>query len=161
MKKIILLIVFSFSATLFAQQKSEFWQHVKYGGAFGFTFGSATNITIAPSAIYDFNNGFFLGTGINYQYNRYGNANTTVYGASLISLYDVPKLGVQLSGEYEQLFAKQTIGLQKSNFNFPALYFGITFSSGRVAGGFRYDVLYNKNRSVYASPFSPILRFYF
>ena len=161
MKKIILLFVLCFTTTIFSQQKSEFWKQVRLGGAFGFNIGSATNITIAPSAVYDFNNGFFLGSGVNYQYNKYRSATTTIYGASFITLYNIPKFGVQLSGEYEHLFAKQTVGLQKSNFNFPALYFGITFINGRVSGGLRYDVLHDKNRSIYSSAVSPIVRFYF
>ena len=36
--------------------KSEFWEHVQLGGGLGLGFGGGyTNISIAPSAIYNFN----------------------------------------------------------------------------------------------------------
>ena len=38
---------------------------------------------------------------------------------------------------------------------------GIAYRSGWFAGGLRYDVLYDSNKSVYASALSPIVRFYF
>ncbi len=161
MKKITFLIVILISSAIFSQQKSDFWKHVRFGGGFGLSFGSSTNILIAPSAIYNFNNGFSLGTGLNYQHSEYGNIKTNLYGISLISLYDVPLTGIQLSGEFEQLFASQTNGNQSSNFNYPALHLGASYRNGRVSFGVRYDLLYNKNKSIYASPISPIIRFYF
>ena len=169
MKKSILLLFLSFSLTALSQQtttiskeKSDFWEHVRYGGGFSMSFGSQTTIGISPSAIYDFDNGFSLGTGVNYVYSEIGSVTSNVYGGSIISLYQIPKIGIQLSGEFEQSFAKQTNGLGNSNStSFPALYLGAAYNKGRFAIGFRYDVLYDDNKSVYASPFSPIVRFYF
>jgi hypothetical protein len=38
------------------QQKSDFWDHVQFGGGFGLSTGSGfTDVTVAPSAIYNFN----------------------------------------------------------------------------------------------------------
>ncbi|MCL7753363.1 hypothetical protein [Polaribacter sp. Z022] len=169
MKKYILLLFLSFSLTIVSQQKkisneekSDFWEHVRYGGGFSMSFGSQTTIGIAPSAIYDFDNGFSLGAGVNYIYNEIGSVTTNVYGGSIISLYQIPKIGIQLSGEFEQSFAKQKNSFGNTNStNFPALYLGAAYNKGRFAFGFRYDVLYDENKSVYASAFSPIVRFYF
>ncbi|KGL63765.1 hypothetical protein [Polaribacter sp. Hel1_85] len=161
MKKSILLLLLSFSFTIVSQQKSDFWDNVRYGGGFSMSFGNQTTIGISPSAIYDFDNGFSLGTGLTYIYREVGDFTTNVYGGSLISLYQIPKVGIQLSGEFEQSFAKQTDSFGSVNTSFPALYFGAAYNKGRFAVGFRYDVLYDENKSVYASPFSPIVRFYF
>ena len=163
MKKSVLLLFLSISFTMVSQQKSDFWEHVRYGGGFAMSFGNQTTIGISPSAVYGFDNGFSLGAGLAYTYREIGSVTTNVYGGSLISLYQIPKVGVQLSGEFEQSFAKQKNGANSSTFNsnFPALYFGAAYNKGRFAIGFRYDVLYDENKSVYASPFSPIVRFYF
>tara|TARA_B110000091_G_C13540425_1_gene360192 strand:- start:122 stop:607 length:486 start_codon:yes stop_codon:yes gene_type:complete len=161
MKKIFILLFLSFSLTSLSQQKSDFWNNVRFGGGFSMSFGSQTTIGVSPSAVYDFSNGFFLGSGITYIYSERGASSTNVYGMSLISLYQIPVIGIQLSGEFEQSFAKQTDNFGSVNTNFPALYFGAAYNKGRFTFGLRYDVLYDENKSVYASPFSPIVRFYF
>ena len=161
MKKIFFLLFVSFSLTCLSQQKSDFWKNVRYGGGFSMSFGNQTTIGISPSAIYAFDNGFSLGTGVTYMYSEIGDFTTNVYGVSLISLYQIPVVGIQLSGEFEHSFAKQTDRFGSESTNFPAIYFGAAYNKGRFAFGFRYDVLYDKNKSVYASPFSPIVRFYF
>ena len=161
MKKICLLLFLSLSITAVSQQKSNFWDNVHYGGGLTLAFGNQTTIGISPSAVYDFNNGFSLGTGLTYIYSEIGDFTTNVYGGSIISLYQIPNVGIQLSGEFEQSFAKQTNSFGSSKTNFPALYLGAAYNRGRFAFGFRYDVLYDENKSVYASPFSPIVRFYF
>lgn len=160
MKKTLLFLLLSISFVSFSQ-KADFWENVQFGGGFTASFGNQTTIGISPSAIYNFNNGFALGTGLTYIYSEIGDFTTNVYGASIISLYQIPKVGIQLSGEFEQSFAKQTDSFGSINTNFPALYFGAAYNQGRFAFGFRYDVLYDENKSVYASPFSPIVRFYF
>ena len=164
MKNLVLLLFLSLSLSVFSQQKkSDFWKNVRYGGGFSLGFGTRTTIGISPSAVYDFKSGFSLGAGLNYVYSEVGTLSTSVYGGSIISLYQIPNVGVLLSGEFEQSFAKQKDASNSSSFSssFPALYFGAAYNKGRFAFGFRYDVLYDENKSVYASPFSPIVRFYF
>ena len=161
MKKLFLLLLLSSSLAIVSQQKTDFWDNVRFGGGFTLGFGSQTTIGISPSAVYDFRNGFSLGTGLTYIYSEIGDFTTNVYGGSVISLYQIPNMGVQLSGEFEHSFAKQTDSFGSFSTNFPALYLGAAYNNGRFAFGFRYDVLYDKDKSVYASPFSPIVRFYF
>lgn len=160
MKKILFLTIILFSLNGFTQQKSDFWENVRYGGGFSANFGAQTIISISPSAIYDFKKGFSLGTSLNYLYSEVGTLNTSVYGASIISLYQT-KLGFLLSGEFDYNFARQKNQFNTINTNFPALHLGIAYNQGRFAFGVRYDVLYDENKSVFASPFSPIVRFYF
>ena len=71
------------------------------------------------------------------------------------------KNGIDLSAEFEQLFVNQKLGIYKSNYNYPSLYLGIAYRVGFFAAGMRYDVLYDDYKSIYTSPFSPIVRFYF
>lgn len=160
MKKLLLIVTLSFSLFSFGQN-SDFWNNVRFGGGFSVGFGNQTTIAISPSAIYDFDNGFSLGTSVNYLYSEINDFTTSVYGASLISLYQT-NFGVQFSGEFDYNFAKQSTfrgGSIKTNF--PALHLGIAYNQGRFAVGIRYDVLYDSNKSVFASPISPIVRFYF
>lgn len=160
MKKHVLLLFLSCSFTMISQEKTDFWDNVRFGGGVSMSFGSQTTIGISPSAIYNFDNGFSLGTGLTYVYSKYESTKVNVYGASIISLYQIPNIGIQLSGEFEQSYAKTTFPNGSSNTNFPALYLGAAYNRGRFAFGLRYDVLYD-SRSVYSSAFSPIVRFYF
>ncbi len=161
MKKIVFFLFLSFSFISFSQQRDTFWENIQYGGGFSIGLGNQTTIGISPSAIYNFDNGFALGAGVNYLYSEINDFSTQVYGASLISLYQT-KFGIQLSGEFDYNFAKQK-SRNNTNFNtsFPALHLGIAYNKSRFAFGIRYDVLYDENKSVFASPISPILRFYF
>jgi len=48
---------------------NEFWQNVRFGGGIGLSFGDGFfSGTLAPSAIYEFNNQFALGIGLNGTY---------------------------------------------------------------------------------------------
>ena len=52
-----------------AKQKSEFWQKVRFGGGIGLSTGNRTfSATLAPSAIYQFDDAFALGLGISGSY---------------------------------------------------------------------------------------------
>jgi hypothetical protein len=160
MKKYFLLLFLSTSFTMISQENTDFWDNVQFGGGVSMSFGSQTTIGVSPSAIYNFDNGFALGTGLTYVYSKNQDVKTNVYGASIISLYQIPNIGIQLSGEFEQSFAKQTFNSQSTSTSFPALYLGAAYNTGRFAVGIRYDVLYD-DRSVYSSAISPIIRFYF
>ncbi|MFY7672418.1 hypothetical protein ACOSP6_15160 [Tenacibaculum sp. MEBiC06402] len=141
---------------------SKFWDHVRYGGGVGLTFGNnITNIAVFPSAIYDFNKTFSLGINLGYQYAKRNDVKSNVFSTGILGLIN-PIYEAQLSVEFEQLFVNSTFGDIKENYNYPALYFGAAYQvSNGIAIGLRYDVLYNSRRSIYASAFSPILRIFF
>jgi hypothetical protein len=160
MKKIVFILFLGFSLTSFSQQSLDFWDNVRFGGGFTLGFGSQTTIGISPNAIYDFSNGFSLGVGANYLYSEINDFSTSLYGGSIISLYQT-NIGIQFSSELEYYFAKQSDSFGSATSNFPALHLGAAYNQGRFAFGIRYDVLYDKNKSIFASPFSPIVRFYF
>lgn len=163
MKKTLLFFIVLNSFFMVSQNNisSGFWENVRFGGAVGLSFGSTTHIAIAPSAVYDFNNGFSLGSGLNYTYSKAGSNSRNAYGASIISLYKIPNISTQLSAEYEHLFVNLSAATTTYDYNYPSLYVGASYQLGVIGFGIRYDLLYDKSKSIYASPISPIIRVFF
>lgn len=142
-------------------EKSVFWSKVQFGGGLNLGFGNdVTNLGISPSAIYNFNEKFSAGLGLSYLYvkdKRIDDA-LNIYGGSLITFYK-PLEQMQLSAEFEENILNQS-GFKSRNVE--ALYIGAGYSIGKnVTIGMRYDVLYDEDKSIYGSPFSPIVRIYF
>jgi hypothetical protein len=158
----------SVSSLSFGQNEEDtkqFWEHVRFGGGIGLSFGNGFfSGTLAPSAIYQFNQDFGLGIGLNGTYNSLKNSyNSTILGASIISLYNpIPEL--QLSGELEQLNVSQKYEdsiFQDRNYWVPALFVGLGYRTNNVTFGMRYDFLYDRNKSIYADPWIPFVRVFF
>lgn len=157
---------------LFAQQndqkqKSDFWNHVRFGGGIGLNFGDGFfSGTLAPSAIYQFDPQFALGLGLSASYfKREDLFKSTVLGGSVIGLFN-PIDALQLSTEFEQLhvnrdFDQDFVTNLDDKYWYPALFLGAGYRSGNFAFGIRYDVLYDEDKSIYADPWMPFMRFYF
>lgn len=167
----ICLITFVFSLNSQAQvqtypSSSDFWNNVRFGGGIGLSFGDGFfSGTLAPSAIYEFNNQFALGVGLNGTFNKQKNTyKSTVLGGSLIGLFN-PIPEIQLSAEFEELNVSRNwddrFAIANENYWYPALFVGAGFRSRNVAVGIRYDVLYDKSKSIYADPWAPFVRIYF
>ena len=161
------LLFLAFFNPLMAQQTSnDFWNHLRFGGGVGLSFGDGFfSATLAPSAIYEFNNTVALGFGLNgTMSNSKGFYKSTIFGGGLIGLFNVVS-GLQLSMEFEELNVNRTydmnLGLPNDNYWSPALFMGAGYRSGNVTVGVRYDVLYDKEKSIYADPWAPFVRFYF
>ncbi|MGG7036007.1 MAG: hypothetical protein ACI7YS_12545 [Flavobacterium sp.] len=165
-----LFLVFSYpfygQGDTLPKPKSDFWRHVQYGGGVALNFGSEfTNITLAPSAIYNFNNQFALGTGLQYSYYDQKHLYTSnVYGISFIGLY-TPISFLQLSLELEEVNANNTYqditGVYKDNFWVTGLFTGIGYRSQNVTLGGRFNLLFNKDKDIYGDSFMPFVRVYF
>ncbi len=146
--------------------KSEFWSHVMFGGGVGLSFGDGFfSGTLAPSAIYRFDEKLGVGAGLNMSYSSEKHFyESYILGTSIIGLYNViPQL--QLSAEFEQLYVNrdfddQTIYLDESYW-YPGLYLGAGFNAGNVTMGIRFDVLYDSYKSIYGNAYNPFVRFYF
>jgi len=156
-----------FPSSLFSQQKSDFWQHVHFGGGLGIGFGDGFfSGTLAPSAIYEFNPQFALGVGLNGTYNsRKDYYKATILGASVLGLYS-PIQEIQLSAEFEQLnvsrnWDNEFFLNEDENYWYPALYLGAGYRAQNVTVGLRYDVLYNSDKSIYGTSWMPFVRVYF
>lgn len=163
MKKLTIAIFTFTTAILFSQNadKPKFMDKVQFGGGLGLSFSNNyTTFSIAPSAIYNFNEYVAVGPGLSYLYAKNRELKSNVFGAGLITLFN-PIQNLQLSAEYEHLFVTQKLGVDKTSFDYPALYIGGAYRIGNFSAGLRYDVLYNSDKTIYASAFSPIFRFYF
>jgi hypothetical protein len=160
-----------FSTVALAQQNTfqskpsnNFWNKIQFGGGLGLGFGSGyTDITIAPSAIYNFNEYVSLGLGAQYKYLKQKDSYASnLYGGSFIGLIN-PMPEIQLSVELEKL--RVHVNLIGSNSNSQdywntALFLGAGYRSGNATIGARYNVLNNQN-NVYGSAFMPFVRVYF
>jgi len=169
LKTILILAFFSFNiSTLKAQESQDsFWNNVRFGGGLGLSFGNGFfSGTIAPSAIYEFNNQFAAGVGLNATYAKRQNwFKSTILGASVISLYSHIE-ALQLSAEFEELnvnrdFDENFVANADDNYWYPALFLGAGYRTGNVTIGIRYDVLYDEDKSIFADPWMPFFRFYF
>jgi len=146
-----------------------------FGGNLGLSFwNGGTDIFIAPKAYYHLSPQFITGIGVTYIYSdgeywtneiggsRYFNYHSNSFGGSASVLYrPIPFL--QFSAEYEGL---QTEWRGGENFNDEsyfnnAIYLGASFVSGHFSFGVRYDVLYDENKSVYGSDWTPFIGIYF
>lgn len=160
------LTVSSLAQISATQSSPDFWNHVRFGGGIGLSFGDGFfSGTLAPSAIYEFNPLFALGAGVNATYNTQKNIyKSTVFGGSLIGLFN-PIREIQLSAEFEELNVSRNwdnrLGIANENYWYPGLYLGAAFRSRNVAVGMRYDVLYDREKSIYADPWAPFVRVYF
>jgi len=171
LKSIAILIILFSSSFLFAQQQTnnfkkqnEFWDKVQFGGGVGLGIGSGyTDISLSPSAIYNFNNYVALGLGVQYAYAKQKNDFAShLYGGSIIGLFS-PFEEVQLSAELEQLRVNVDFGPYSSSENYwnTGLFLGAGFRNGNVTVGARYNVLHNKNKSAYSEAFMPFVRVFF
>ncbi len=171
-KSILVVILSLISNQLLAQQQgfrskpsSDFWENVQFGGGIGLGFGSGyTDISLAPSAIYNFNEYVALGLGAQYTYVKQRNYYAShLYGGSLIALFN-PIREIQLSAELEEL--RVNVNLDGSNSNSQdywntGLFFGLGYRNGNVTIGARYNVLQDDTKSAYSEAFMPFVRVYF
>ena len=171
-KSILVVITLLFSGVLFAQnqpitsyEQNDFWENVQFGGGIGLNFGSGyTEISVAPSAIYNFNKYVAFGLGAQYSYLKQKNYYAShLYGGSIIGLFN-PIEEIQLSAELEQL--RVNVNLDGSNSNSQnywntGLFLGAGYRTGNVTLGVRYNILFNENDNVYSDAFMPFVRVYF
>lgn len=172
-KTVFLIVFLTFTSSIYAQEKplpkaktGDFWEHVQIGGGIGASFGNDyTDLTIAPSAIYNFNEHFSFGTGL--QYSRLKQKHyysSDVYGGSLIGLYN-PIEEIQLSLELEEVNVNNQYmdmgGTLKESFWNTGLFVGAGYHEGNVIIGARYNVLFNKDKNVYGDALMPFIRVFF
>lgn len=148
------------------EQPNDFWKNVRFGGGIGLGFGNGFfSGTLAPSAIYQFNPQFSVGVGLSGTYNkRKDRYSTTILGGSVMAFYNViPQ--IQLSAEFEELHVNRKWEMDGANITdhywHPALFLGVGFRTRNITVGIRYNVLYDKNKSVYGQAYGPFVRVYF
>jgi len=160
-----------FTSYLMAQEntynhKSDFWDHVRFGGGIGLSFqNNYFSGTLSPSAIYQFNQQFALGVGLSGTYNsRKDYYKSTILGGSIIGLFN-PIREIQISAELEEnnvnINWDNRTGLTNENYWYTSLFLGAGYRTKHVTVGIRYDVLYDKEKSTYTDPWMPFIRVYF
>ncbi len=166
------VFLFYFSLSISAQNsqefktKSNFWEKVQFGGGLGLGFGNGyTDISIAPSAIYNFNQYVAAGLGLQYSYSQQKDFyKANIYGASVIGLFN-PIEQIQLSVEVEQLRVNTVFedfyNHYEDDFWNTALFFGAGYRTDNITFGIRYNVLHKDNEGVYADALMPFIRIYF
>lgn len=167
----LVFILLGFTSVGSAQKKnSDFWEHVQFGGGFGLSVGNDyTDISLAPSAIYNFNQYFAAGVGLQGSFIKVKTREpyldgykSYLYGGSLIGLI-TPIEEIQISAELEQLRVNQEFNVIDYSRNFwnTALNIGLGYHSDNVTIGVRYNVLYSEDDLVYSDAFMPFVRIYF
>ena len=165
-----LLGCFLLISTLSNAQDNDFWNRVRFGGGLGLGFGSNyTDVTIAPGAIYQFNEYVALGAGLQFSYVDQKNwYSAMMYGPNAIVLFN-PIQQVQLSAEVEQLRVNLDVDADRygteqaysKDFWNTGLFLGAGYRMQNVTIGVRYNVLYNDNDFVYSQAWMPFVRVYF
>lgn len=173
MRFLLLLVFLGISQTVLSQENplpkaktDGFWDHVQFGGGFGLAIGNGyTDIMIAPSAIYNFNDYFALGTGLQYSRLKQNNFySSNVVGGSVIGLFN-PLEEIQLSLEVEQVHVNTTYtdlydNVKRSFWN-TGLYIGGGYRADNVTIGARFNLLFDKDKDLYGDAFMPFIRVYF
>ena len=144
---------------------NNFWKNVQFGGGLGLGFGNGyTTVGLSPSAIYVFNKFFAGGIGLNGNYSSSKNDfSATVLGGSIIGLFK-PIDGIVLSAEFEELNVnfKDELLDTSSNYWYPALFIGGGYNISNFGSvGIRFDILYNRDKSIYGNALAPFIRYYF
>lgn len=173
LKTVFAFIFLMFSVGLHAQQKplpkaktGAFWERVQFGGGLGLSVSKDyTDFTVAPSAIYNFNDYFAFGGGLQYSRLKQKSYYTSnVYGGTLIGLFN-PIEEIQLSVELEEINVNTKYmdlgGELKKSFWNTGLYLGGGYRQDNVTVGARVNLLFDKNKDIYSSAFMPFVRVFF
>lgn len=143
---------------------SDFWNNVRFGGGIGLNFyNGGFNGSVAPSAIYQFNEVFAAGLGANVSFFKFNSERFWAYGPSVIALAN-PIPQIQLSGEFEQLRVNRSVqtvtGTLEEDYWSPALFLGAGYTTNFATIGIRYNVLHDSD-SIYLNAWAPFVRIYF
>jgi long-subunit fatty acid transport protein len=163
-----LIIIQSFY--VFSQQKSapepkdNFWENVQFGGGLQLGVSRFQNtLGLSPSAVYSFSEQFGLGIGTSYLYSKLRSQDISyhLFGGSTFALYN-PIKEIQLSTEFEMLNINSFSLDEKDSYWDPAWYVGLGYGLGKHSAiGIRYNILFDKENSIYDSAYTPFIRIFF
>ena len=139
---------------------------LKFGCGFGLNFVGGTNIGLSPHLIYDLSDKISLGAGLQGNYTSIKNLQKTItYGANVIGQYNpIEKLTTLI--EFAQLKVNTTTenvtGDVKRDYWDSALFVGAGLNiTPKISLGAKYNLLYDKDESVYTSPIIPFVNITF
>jgi len=172
-QKLIFILLFSLNiSVVFSQAQdsiyktpSVFWSKVQFGGGIGLNIGSGyTDVSLAPSAIYNVNEMFAVGAGFNVSYvDSKGFYSSFVYGLNTIFLVNpIPQIQLSVGlNESRVNYDSNQFGYDDYSENYwsTGLILGAGYRTGNVTIGVGYNVL--QNDPYYSEPFMPFVRAYF
>jgi len=165
------ILICLFTITAFSQERlsktTNFWSHVQFGGGIGLNFGDGFfSGSLAPNALYRFSPYVATGVGLNFSYSSQKEIfKSTVLGGSVIGLFN-PIRDLQISTEFEQLhvsrnFDQNFVSNVDDDYWYPAFFLGLGYTNQNITFGIRYDLLYDKDKSIYSEAWMPFVRFWF
>ena len=150
------------------QSRNPFWEKVQFGGGLGLSFGSGyTDISVAPSAIYNVNQYLATGIGLQASYvSSKGYYDSGIYGVSFLTYINpIPQIqfSINLNESYVNNHYESYNGYNSYTDNFwnTALFLGVGYRTGNVTVGLAYNVLFDAGDNVYGDALVPFVRAYF
>lgn len=139
-------------------------KRLNFGLGFGFNFVGGTNISLAPNLTYKVSDKLSVGAGLQFSYMGIKNLQKTItYGVNALAFY-TPVNRLITTIEFAQLKVNRELLTTnvKDDFWESALFLGAGFQiTPKIAAGAKYNVLYNKNKSIYSSPIVPFVNINF
>ncbi len=165
MKHYFTVLVLVFSVGILSAQnvnlpKEKVANPWRFGGSFGFGMhGKATQIQIAPSVGYMFTQKIEVGGSLGYTYYKYHDTKSNIFSTGIFTNYQViPQAFARIN--YEHHMGKQKYQDTSTSFNENSLWIGGGYhSTGRVGfqAGMMYNLLFDKDKSIYNSPWRPFV----
>ena len=163
----ILMMCFVAVSSSFSQNSNNrFLDNVRFGGSINIGFGDGYFTGgLAPSAVYDFNEYFSIGVGPSISYTSTDNLNALTVGLAESLLFR-PYQNLRLSVDFEQYYVDLNQELNdgtklERTYTYPAIFLGAGYTTGNITAGLRYDVLYDREDSIYGSALVPFVAIYF
>ncbi len=137
---------------------------LKFGLGFGLNFVGGTSVSLSPNLTYRINDKMSAGAGLLFNYNAVKNLQTTTtIGANAIYYY-YPIEKLLTTAEFAEMHVNRNNKVTgvKDDFWDTALFVGAGYQiNPKISVGGKYNLLYNKDKSVYSSPFVPFVNISF
>lgn len=137
---------------------------LNFGLGFGLNFVGGTSISFSPNLTYNLNDKFSVGAGLLFNYTGIKDLQkTTTIGANILgSYYAIPKLLTTIEFAEMHVNRNMLITDTKDEFWDSALFVGAGYQiTPKFSVGGKFNVLYDKEKSVYSSPFVPFVNISF
>lgn len=139
-------------------------KNLKFGLGFGLNFVGGTSVSLSPNLTYRINDKMSAGAGLLFNYNAVKNLQTTTtIGANAIfNYYPLEKLLTMAEFAEMNVNRNNKVTATKDQFWDSALFVGVGYQiTPKISVGGKYNLLYDKDKSVYSSPFVPFVNISF
>ena len=144
--------------------KSADSRKLKFGMGFGLNFVGGTNISLSPNLTYPLTQNVSVGAGLQFNYASLKNVQkTTTLGLNALFYY-TPVKKILTSLEFSEMHVNRNLQFANTKDNFweSALFVGLGYQlTTKIAFGAKYNVLYNRSKSIYSSPVIPFVNINF